>query len=72
MSLYKFLQRVKAELTGRLEELINDMMSKIKYPYLYHEDSLEVYRLLRDKHYHKVAPSQLRGFYFKTKDLRRD
>jgi hypothetical protein len=35
VNLYKFLTKLKNEIAGKIDEMIADIMGKMKYPYLF-------------------------------------
>lgn len=50
---------LKSEFYDNIDIYLNNILSQIKYSYLFHEEILEVYRLLRDQKYHKINHKQL-------------
>lgn len=69
LKLYKFLSRLKAELASNLESIFSDLMSKVKYPFLYKTELLDSYRQIRDKHYQRLVPESFRLFCRTAKSL---
>lgn len=65
--LYQMLTCCKNELCDQLDRYFGSMLSKLKYPFLYHENILNVYRTIRDKNYHKLDHSELLAFYKTSK-----
>lgn len=51
----------------KIDNYFTEILSKIKYPFLYHENILDTYRLIRDKNYHKISHNKLVHFYKTSK-----
>ena len=69
LKMYKFLTRLKSEIGNKLEEMIVDLMSKVKYPYLYTTELLDSYRNIRDKNYLRLNSHKFKFFCKTAKNL---
>lgn len=69
VKMYKFLTRLKTQISNKLEEMIVELMSKVKYPYLYNMDLLDSYRNIRDKNYLRLTNSKFKYFCKTAKNL---
>ena len=49
--------------------MVANLMSKIKYPFLFEMELLDNYRLLRDKNYQRLNPDKFRFFCNTAKSI---
>lgn len=69
LKVYQALTSLKNQICDSLDSYFNSILSKVKYPFLYHEEILDVYRTIRDRNFHRVDRPSLTKFWTLTASL---